>query len=130
VDFDTICRESDILSLHVPLNADTKNLLDKAHIDMLKRDAIVINVARGAVTDEAALASAVKEGRIAGLGVDVYSAEPMPQGHPFASILDLPNVLLTPHMAWGGYETRVRLLGEIAKNIASFLQGERRCRID
>ncbi|MBQ9797426.1 MAG: hydroxyacid dehydrogenase [Clostridia bacterium] len=130
VDFDTICRESDILSLHVPLNADTKNLLDEAHIAMLKRDAIVINVARGAVTDEAALANAVKEGSIAGLGVDVYSAEPLPKGHPFESILHMPNVLLTPHMAWGGYETRVRLLGEIAKNIESFLQGERRCRID
>jgi glycerate dehydrogenase len=97
---------------------------------MLKSDAIVINVARGAVTDEAALAAAVEEGRIGALGVDVYSVEPMPADHPFQRILKKPNVCLTPHMAWGGYETRVRLLGEIAKNIASFLQGERRCRID
>ncbi len=130
VDMDTVCRESDILSLHVPLNDSTRNLLDRAHIDMLKPDAIVINVARGAVTDEAALADAIKAERIGGLGVDVYSAEPMPAEHPFQSIKHLPNVCLTPHMAWGGYETRVRLLGEMAENIKAFLRGEKRCRVD
>lgn len=130
VDFDTICRESDILSIHVPLSDSTRGLLDQVHIDMLKRDAIVINVARGAVTDEAALANAILERRIGGLGVDVYSVEPMPNDHPFQAIKDFPNVSLTPHMAWGGYETRVRLLGEMAQNIKSFYSGDRRCRVD
>ena len=130
VDFDTICRESDILSIHVPLSDATRNMLDRDHIAMLKSDAIVVNVARGAVTDEAALADAVKEGRIAGLGVDVYSVEPMTADHPFQAIKDLPNVCLTPHMAWGGYETRVRLLNEMAQNIKAYLIGERRCRVD
>ena len=130
VDFDTICRESDILSIHVPLSDATRGLLDRAHIDMLKRDAIVINVARGAVTDEKALADAILENRIGGLGVDVYSIEPMPIDHPFQAIKSLPNVSLTPHMAWGGYETRVRLLAEMAENIKSFFAGQCRNRVD
>ncbi len=130
VDFDTICQKSDILSLHVPLNEQTRNLLDEAHIAMLKKDAIVINVARGAVADEAALADAILEGSIGGIGVDVYSKEPFDSEHSFNKIKHLPNVLLTPHMAWGGYETRVRLLEEIKENIIFFCAGKYRCRVD
>ena len=130
VDFDTVCQKSDILSLHVPLNEQTKNLLDEAHVAMLKKNAVVINVARGAVADEAALADAILKERIGGLGVDVYSKEPFDAEHPFNKIKHLPNVLLTPHMAWGGYETRVRLLGEIKENIISFYAGKSRCRVD
>ena len=130
VDPETICRESDILSIHTPLNEGTRGMLDESHIRMLKKNAIVINVARGAVTDEVALASAIKEGRIGGLGIDVYSVEPFPTTHPFYEIREYPNVCLTPHMAWGGYETRCRLLDEMAKNIRSFLSGEQRNRVD
>lgn len=130
VSLDEICRESDILSIHLPLNDATRNLIDREHIAMLKPSAIVINVARGAVTDEAALAEALKEKRIGGLGVDVYSKEPFPKEHPFSAILSCQNLCLTPHMAWGGYETRVRLLKEIEENIKSFYGGGRRCRVD
>ena len=130
VSFETLCKESDILSIHLPLNADTKNLLDKEHIDLLKQGAIVINVARGAVTDEAALAEALKNGKLGGLGVDVYTQEPFPKEHPYSAILQCPNLCLTPHMAWGGYETRVRLLEEIKENIRSFCRKERRSRVD
>lgn len=130
VDFDTVCREADILSIHTPLNDGTRNLLDRAHVDMLKPNTIVVNVARGAVTDEAALADAIIAGRLGGLGVDVYSVEPFPAEHPFTAILDRPNVCLTPHMAWGGYETRVRLLEEVFENIRAYLCGERRNRVD
>ena len=130
VSFETLCRESDILSIHLPLNENTRNLLDQKHIKLLKKDAIVINVARGAVTDEAALAEALKEGKIGGLGVDVYTTEPFPKEHPYTAILDCKNLCLTPHMAWGGYETRVRLLEEIKENIRSFARGERRSRVD
>lgn len=129
-DFETLCRESDILSFHTPLNEGTYHMLDEAHIAMLKPSAIVINVARGAVTDEVALARALQENRIGGLGVDVYSTEPMPKEHPFGAILNHPCVCLTPHMAWGGYETRVRLMDEVSKNIEAFFKGERRCRVD
>ena len=130
VSFETLCRESDILSIHLPLNENTRNLLDQKHIKLLKKDAIVINVARGAVTDEAALANALKEGKIGGLGVDVYTTEPFPKEHPYTAILGCKNLCLTPHMAWGGYETRVRLLEEIKENIRSFARGERRSRVD
>jgi len=130
VDLDRICRESDILSIHTPLNDSTRGLLDERHIKMLKRNAIVINVARGAVTDEAALAAAVREGRIGALGVDVYSTEPFAVDHPFYSIKDYPNVCFTPHMAWGGFETRVRVMTEMAENIRDFLSGGRRNRVD
>lgn len=130
VDFDTVCRKSDILSIHTPLNDSTRGLLDEAHIAMLRPNCTVINVARGAVTDEAALARAVEEGRIGGLGVDVYSTEPFPETHPFYRIRNNPSVCLTPHMAWGGYETRVRLLEEVAENVDAFLRGERRNRVD
>ena len=97
---------------------------------MMKSDAIVINVARGAVIDEAALATAVLEGRLGGIGVDVYSAEPMPKDHPLQAVKTMPNVILTPHMAWGGYETRIRVLKEMAANITAFVNGEKRCRVD
>lgn len=130
VDFETICRDSDILSIHTPLNDGTRNLLDEKHIALLKKDAIVINVARGAVCDEKALAEAVLAGRIGALGVDVYSKEPFPIDHPYQSILHLPNVCLTPHMAWGGHETRLRVLDEMAKNVRAFCTGEKRNRVD
>ena len=130
VDLDRLCRESDILSIHTPLNDSTRGLLDANHIGMLRREAIVINVARGAVTDECALADAVREGRIGALGVDVYSTEPFPTTHPFYSIKDYPNVCLTPHMAWGGFETRTRVMTEMAENIRDFLAGGRRNRVD
>ncbi len=129
-DLERLCRESDILSIHMPLNDSTRGLLDREHIALLKPSAIVINVARGAVTDETALAEAVKEGKLGGLGIDVYSSEPLPKTHPFWEIRNHPNVALTPHMAWGGYETRLRLLDEIAANIEAFLSGEKRNRVD
>lgn len=130
VDLETLCRNSDIISIHTPLNNSTRGLVDRNRIAMMKQTAIVINVSRGAVTDEDALAEAIQANRIGGLGVDVYSVEPMPIEHPFQAIKAFPNVSLTPHMAWGGYETRVRLLFEVEQNIAAFLKGERRNRID
>ena len=130
VDLETICRKADILSIHTPLNEKTKYLLDREHIAMMKPTAIVINVARGAVTDEAALADAIRAGRLGGLGVDVYSKEPFPMDHPFGEIKSFPNVLLTPHMAWGASETRIRLIQEILENIRSFFAGNLRNRVD
>ena len=115
---------------HLPLSEQTRGLIGERELGLMKRDAIVINVARGAVTDETALAEAVKENKIGAIGIDVYSVEPFGKDHPFYAIKDLPNVCLTPHMAWGGYETRVRLLNEIEQNIDSFLAGGTRNRIE
>jgi len=130
VDLDTLCVESDIISIHVPLTDGTRGIIGKKQIGLMKKEAIVINVARGAVTDEAALAEAVKDGRIGGLGVDVYSAEPFGPDHPFSTILDLPNVCLTPHTAWGAIETRNRCIQMVAENIFAFSQGKRKNRVE
>lgn len=130
VDIDTLCRESDVISLHTPLNNGTRGLIGRAQLDMMKKNAILVNVARGAVTDEEAVADALLSGKLAGFGCDVYSAEPFPAGHPIDRIKDLPNVCLTPHIAWGGYETRVRLLDEMIKNAQAFFRGEKRNRVD
>ena len=129
VDIDTLCRESDIISVHTPLNDGTRDLISRERIAMMKNDAILINVARGAVTDEEALAEAILEGRLGGLGVDVYSKEPFPETHPFSKIAGRDNVILTPHMAWGSYEARVRCCEEICLNIEAYLRGENRCRV-
>ena len=129
VDLETLCKQSDILTVHLPLSETTRGIFSSDLISLLKEDCIFVNVARGAVTDENALADAVRNGKIAGLGVDVYSREPFSEDHPFWQIKDLKNVCLTPHMAWGAYEARKRCIEEIIKNIESFRKGDRRNRI-
>ena len=130
VDFDTLCRESDILSLHSPLCDATRGILSRERIATMRDGAILINVSRGAVTDEAAVADAVLSGKLSGFGCDVYSREPYGEEHPFAKLEGHPAVCLTPHMAWGAYEARARCLREMALNIEAFLRGEVRSRVD
>ncbi|MBQ9098034.1 MAG: hydroxyacid dehydrogenase [Clostridia bacterium] len=130
VTLEDLCRRADIISVHLPLTEETCGLIGAREITMMKPETILINVARGAVTDEAALARAMQEGKLGGLGVDVYSVEPFPKEHPFYAIRHLPNVCLTPHMAWGAKEARDRCLAEIARNIAAFYAGECRNRVD
>ncbi len=127
-DVDTICRECDIISLHIPLSDSTRNLITRSRIESMKQGAVVINTARGAVADEAALADAAKNGKIL-LGCDVYSTEPFDKNHPFHEIKDLDNVLLTPHMAWGAYESRMRCVKIISENIQWFFRGKEQNRI-
>lgn len=130
VDIDTLCERSDVITVHAPLNDSTRGLINAERIKKMKRGVILVNMARGAVTDEAAIAEAVKEGRIAGFASDVYSTEPFSREHPFYEIKDRRNVCLTPHMAWGAYEARVRLCEEVKANIESYLRGEERNRVD
>ena len=125
-----VCRESDIITIHTPLNDSTRGLVSREMIALMKKDVIIANAARGAVTDERAIADAVKDGRIGAFGSDVFSVEPFGEDHPFYEIKDLPNVCLTPHMAWGAYEARVRCLSEIVENIKSFQKGDTRSRVD
>ena len=87
-------------------------------------------MARGAVLDEAAVAKAIKSGKIGGFGSDVYSVEPMAADHPFTEVMHMDNVCLTPHMAWGAYESRCRCLAEIIENIKTFFDGGMRNRVD
>lgn len=127
---DELCRVSDVISIHTPLTSETRGMLGKREIALMKRDAILINVARGAVIDENAAVDALLESRIGGLGVDVYSVEPFPSDSPYARLSDCDRACLTPHMAWGAYETRVRVVAEICENIRAFQSGERRNRVD
>ncbi len=123
VDIDTLCREADIISLHVPLTDETRHMINARRLGMMKKGAVLVNVARGAVCDEAALAEAVKTGQLGGLGIDVFEKEPFPAGHPFEHIVGRENVLLTPHMAWGSVEARARCVATVAQNIAGFFGG-------
>ena len=130
VSLDELFSSSDVISLHVPLTDATRGLVSEERIALMKPSAILINAARGPVADEAAVAKAVLDGRIGGLGSDVFSSEPMPADHPYQAIRHLPNVILTPHIAWASREARERLIGEMILNLEAFLQGEKRCRVD
>lgn len=129
VDLSTLMSKSDIISVHLPSSPETVGIIDREHIALMKKSAILINVARGNVIDEKAIADAVTAKKISGFGCDVYSSEPMPKTHPYTSLYGLDNVILTPHMAWGAYETRVRLIESVAENIASFIDGGKKNRI-
>lgn len=126
VDLETLCRKSDIISIHTPLTPETRGLIGEREISIMKDGVILYNAARGAVTDEKAVADAVKSGKIGALGCDVYSFEPMLEAHPYFEIKGYDNVCLTPHMAWGSYEARNRCVDEMVENIKAFYSGNKR----
>ena len=130
VDVDTLCANADIISVHTPLNEETRGLVGEKQIALMKKDAIFINVARGLVADEEALTRAIEEERLGGLGVDVFSVEPFGVDHPYTRILDRDNMILTPHTAWGASETRNRCLQIVADNIKVWQAGGRQNRVD
>lgn len=130
VDIDTLCKESDIISIHCPLNDGTRELINEKRINLMKKSVVLVNEARGAVLNEKDIAEAVKSGRIAAFGCDVYSKEPFPTDHPYNEIKDFDNVILTPHAAWAAYEARERCIKIIGDNISSYLKGEFLNRVD
>lgn len=130
VDLKTLCEISDIITIHTPLNEHTKGMIDKKMLSFMKKNVIIVNTARGLVTDEEAICDFIEKGKIGAFGTDVYSKEPFPKSHPFNRIKDMENVCLTPHMAWGSYESRKRCIDEIYKNIVAYKNGELRNRID
>lgn len=129
VGLEELMSKSDIISVHLPSNEQTAGIIDQAHISLMKKNAVLINVSRGTVVDEKAIAEAVTAKKISGFGCDVYSSEPIPKTHPYSTLYGLDNVILTPHMAWGAYETRLRLINSVAENISSFIAGERKNRV-
>ncbi|MDO5397666.1 MAG: NAD(P)-dependent oxidoreductase [bacterium] len=129
LELDELCRVSDIISLHVPLNDETRHMINAERLGMMKKNAVLINVARGAVVDEAAVTEAVITGGISGIGVDVYDGEPIARNSPYRSLYGMDNVIFTPHMAWGSYESRIRCLDIVRENIKSFLNGDNKNRI-
>ena len=130
VDIDTLCKESDIITLHCPLTDITRGMIDSRRLSLMKRDVVLVNEARGAVTDEDAVAKAIINKEIGAFGSDVYTKEPFDKKHPFAEIMNLDNVCLTPHSAWGAYEARIRCLNIIKSNIMSYIKGETQNRVD
>ena len=118
----------DVLSLHCPLTPATAGLIGARELALLRRDAILINTARGALVDVEALAQALRQQRIGGAAIDVLPQEPPRDGSPLLAA-DIPNLILTPHSAWAARESRQRALDEMAANIEDFLRGGRRGRV-
>ena len=119
---DELMKEADIITLHTPLTSETKLLINRERIDMMKPNAILINVARGGVVDSEALAEALNSGKIAGAGIDVFENEPpIEADHP---LLHSKNTVLTPHIAFATKESMVRRCGMVMDNITSWLDGK------
>jgi glycerate dehydrogenase len=128
VAFAALLARSHVVSLHCPLTAETRGLIDGAALGRMRRDSLLINTARGALVDAPALVAALRERTIAGAGIDVLDAEPPPADHPLLAAR-LPNLIVTPHIAWAAREARQRALEEIAANVRAFLAGESRNRV-
>jgi glycerate dehydrogenase len=121
-ELDKVLRESDIISLHVPLTPQTKNMIGAKELAMMKRNAILINTGRGGLVDEHALADALKNGVIGGAGFDVLTAEPPKQGNILLD-LRLPNLIVTPHVAWASLEAMQILADQLIDNVEAFAAG-------
>lgn len=119
---------ADVLTLHCPLTPETRGLLGAAQLALMKPDAVIVNTARGALIDVQALADALRAGRLGGAAIDVLPEEPPVSGSALFA-RDLPNLIVTPHIAWAARESRQRALDEMAANIADFLAGGRRGRV-
>lgn len=117
---DDIFRMSDIVSLHCPLNKETSEIANAAHLSLMKKSAILINTGRGGLVNEQDLADALRENRIKAAGFDVMVNEPPREDNP---LLKLDNCFITPHIAWATYEARVRLMNQTVKNLRSFIEG-------
>lgn len=126
VDFDTLLKESDFLSLHCPLSDITRNLINLDALKKMKKTAILINVARGPVVNDEDLYTALTENDIAGAGLDVTGTEPMKDSNPLSKFKDSDRLIITPHMAWASIEARTRCVSETCKNIEAYLKGEDR----
>lgn len=123
--FEDVLEQADVISLHTPLTAETRHLIGAREFARMKCSAILINTARGNLVDEAALVDALTSGRIAGAGFDVLSVEPPRAGNPLLD-LDLPNFIVTPHVAWSSREAMQTLADQLVDNIEAFVAGSPR----
>jgi glycerate dehydrogenase len=120
--FEEVLQTSDVVSLHLPLTEATRHLIGAAELALMKPSALLINAARGGVVDEAALLDALRQGRIAGAGTDVLATEPPRSGNPLLDA-DLPNLIVTPHVAWASREAMQILADQLIANIEAFVRG-------
>lgn len=121
VDLETLLEQSDVVSLHCPLTDQTRHLINETTLGRMKRGAYLLNVARGPIVDESALAEALHSGHLAGAGVDVLHTEPPKSGSP---LLNAPHCIITPHIAWASLQARQRLALVTAQNIRAYLAGQ------
>ena len=123
-----LLRRADVVSLHCPLTDENRHMIGAAELRLMKREALLINTARGALIDSAALVEALEAGVIGGAGIDVLESEPPPDDEPLLRP-DIPNLILTPHIAWTARESRQRAVDQMAENVADFLDGGRLRRV-
>ena len=121
VDLDTLLAESDIITLHVPLNSSTEKMIGEKELAKMKKSSILINTARGKVVDETALITALQEKQIRGAGLDVFETEPLPADHP---LTELENVVLTPHIGFVTQEALEKAISVCVANIEKYIDGE------
>ncbi|CAN7490803.1 D-2-hydroxyacid dehydrogenase [Variovorax sp. LjRoot130] len=121
--FEQVLERSDVLTLHCPLMPSTRNMIGAGEFRRMTRQPLLINTARGGLVDESAVGSALDAGQISGAAFDVVSVEPPPPDHPFTALLDRPNFLLTPHVAWASDEAVQGLADQLIDNIEAFAKG-------
>jgi glycerate dehydrogenase len=124
--FEDVMRQSDVITLHCPLLPSTRNMIGAREFALMERRPLLINTARGGLVDEIALRDALTSGRVAGAAFDVATVEPPGPGHPLVKLLDQPNFILTPHIAWASAEATQALVDQLVENIESFWSGKPR----
>lgn len=129
VELNQLLMESDVVSIHCPLNELTRNLIDYKELKLMKNTAVLLNMGRGGIVNEEALAKALDEALILGAGLDVISKEPIEENNPLLQVKDSNRLFITPHIAWASIEARKNLILEVYKNIDSFLKNEERNRV-
>jgi glycerate dehydrogenase len=122
--FEQVLRQSDVITLHTPLIPTTRNMIGAAEFAVMERRPLLINAARGGLVDEDALAEALREGRLAGAGFDVATIEPPPKDHVLMRLLEMPNFILTPHVAWASREAIQSLADQLVDNVDAFVAGK------
>ncbi|HBJ1650952.1 UNVERIFIED_ORG: hydroxyacid dehydrogenase [Clostridium botulinum] len=130
VDFKELLEISDIISIHAPLNQNTKGLMNYEAFKGMKNDSILINMGRGPIVVDADLAKAIDENLIGGAGLDVFEIEPMPENNPLLSIKNKEKLVLSPHIAWASEEARNRLFNDLLENIRVYNKGEMKNRVE
>ncbi len=121
--FEEVLRQADVLTLHCPLNVNTRHMIGAAEFAQMTRQPLLINTGRGGLVDEAAVGPALQAGHISGAGFDVTSVEPPPDDHPFMALLDRPDFILTPHVAWASAEAIQALADQLIDNVEAFVRG-------
>ena len=130
VNLEELLKESDIISIHAPLNDNTKGLINYETLCQMKKEAIIINMGRGPIVVDEDLAKAIDEEKISGAALDVFSVEPIQKDNPLLSVKNKDRLVLTPHIAWASIEARNRLFNDLIENIRAYNKGEKRNRVE